>query len=178
MAVAQAACPAQTNPQFSGGGTVWGRNSAQFNVYFGAKPDAANGCTDNQTLNNPKIFGGFINGASFVDSTIEGTASILVGSTYSFSTADCGKTFIFTSSSAVTATVPASIVPITNVVCIITLIQGGSAKVSVNGSAVTPATLISPYSYTGTSGTLGSAISLILTTVAAVANVYLTGDGS
>ena len=58
------------------------------------------------------------------------------------------------------------------------VLQAGTAKVSVNGSAVSPATLISESSFTGTSGTAGSMIGLTLLTVSAATNAYLTGSGS
>lgn len=100
------------------------------------------------------------------------------GTTYTFAATDCGKTVIFTSNSAVTATIPASIVPATGTMCLIGVIQAGTAKDSVNGSAVSPATLISSHSYTGTSGTAGSTIALALTTISAATDAFLTGDGS
>jgi imidazole glycerol phosphate synthase subunit HisF len=100
------------------------------------------------------------------------------GTTYTFVATDCGKTILFTSNSAVTATIPASIAPVSGQTCIFTPIQGGTAKVSVNGTAVTAATLVSAHSYTGTSGTQGSAISIDLTTVGGTATAYLLGDGS
>ena len=75
-------------------------------------------------------------------------------------------------------TIAASIVPASGTACVIGVIQGASTKVSVNGSAVSAASLVSSHSYTGTSGTIGSVIDLILTTVSSTATAYLTGDGS
>lgn len=92
---------------------------------------------------------------------------------------DCGTTVIFANgSSAVTVTIPASIVPASGTSCIITVIEGGTAKVSVNGSAVSAASLVSASSYTGTRAAAGAAITLTLATVASTATAYLTGDGS
>jgi hypothetical protein len=98
--------------------------------------------------------------------------------TYSFAATDCGTEVIFTNSSPVTATIPASIVPAAGTGCVIAVNQSGSGKVSVNGSAVTPATLVSAHSYTATSGTAGSEIALRLTTIGGTATATLTGDGS
>lgn len=100
------------------------------------------------------------------------------GTTYTFAATDCGTEVIFTSGSAVTATIPASIVPAAGTNCYIAINQSGTAKVSVNGSAVTPATLVSAGGYTGSSGTAGSMIAIRLTTISAVTTATLMGDGS
>lgn len=110
--------------------------------------------------------------------TVNGAGNPQTGTTYTLASTDCGKTLPFTSSSAVTVTVPASIVPASGTTCIITVAQTGSAKVSVNGTAVTAATLESAHSYTGTSGTQWSVIQLTLTTVSSTTVAILTGDGS
>lgn len=107
-----------------------------------------------------------------------GAASTQAGTTYSFAATDCGTTVIFTSGSSVTATIPAAIVPALNKTCVIAVVQSGAGKVSVNGTAVSAATLVSAHSYTGTSGTAGSVIDLLLTTVGATTTAYLLGDGS
>jgi hypothetical protein len=109
--------------------------------------------------------------------SIGNSGAVISGTTYTFAAADCGKTVVFTSGSAVTATIPASIVPATTM-CAMAVLQAGAGKVSVNGSAVTPATLISDSSFTGTSGTAGSMIGLTLLTISAATNAYLTGAGS
>ena len=109
---------------------------------------------------------------------VNGSVDVQSGTTYTFASTDCGETVLFTSNSAVTATIAASIVPASGTSCNITVIQGGTAKVSVNGTAVSAATLRSASSYTGTSGTQYSGISLSLTTVSAVATAYLFGNGS
>lgn len=110
--------------------------------------------------------------------TVSGTGNVQSGTTYTIAASDCGKTLVFTSNSAVTVTTPASIVPVAGVVCTIAIVQAGTAKVSVNGSAVTAATLVSANSYTGTSGTAGAIINLVLTTVGATTTAYLVGTGS
>jgi hypothetical protein len=97
------------------------------------------------------------------------------GTTDTLLAADCGSQVIYTSNSAVAVTVPSSIVPAGTTTCNIAIIQGGTAKVTLTGSGVT---IISGHSYTGTSGTKGSAIGLDLATVSAAATGYLTGDGS
>jgi hypothetical protein len=100
-------------------------------------------------------------------------------SPYTFVAGDCGKTVLVSNgSTAVTETIPASIAPGSTVACVISVIQGGTAKVSVNGTAVSAATLVSAHSYTGTSGTQGSEITLTITTVNATTTAFLTGDGS
>ena len=121
--------------------------------------------------------GGVLAQASSIP-TLNGTTSTQTGTTYTFAATDCGTTVLFTSSSAVTATIPASIVPASGAACIIGVLQEGTAKVSVNGTAVSAATLVSPHSYTGTSGSQGSVIDLTLTTVSSVTDAYLSGDGS
>ena len=126
---------------------------------------------------SPTISGATLTNTTTV-SAVNGATDVQSGTTYTLVASDCGKTAIFTSSSAVTVTIPASIVPASGTSCIITVIQAGSAKVSVNGSAVTPATLVSANSYTGTSGTAGSIITLTLTTVSATTTAYLGGNGS
>jgi len=108
--------------------------------------------------------------------TLNGSSNTQSGTTYTFVNTDCGKTVIFTSATAVTATIPAAIVPATGA-CTIAVLQGGAGAVSVNGSAVTPATLVSAHSYTKTNG-VGSVIDLTLITVSAAAKAYLTGDGA
>lgn len=110
--------------------------------------------------------------------TVNGGVNVQSGTTYTTVATDCGKTLLFTSNSAVSVTIAASIVPASGTACVIGVLQGGTAKVSVNGSAVSAATLISAHSYTGTSGTAGSEIGLTLTTVSAATDAFLTGDGS
>lgn len=75
-----------------------------------------------------------------------GTWSTQSGTTYTLQSNDCGTGIRFTSNSAVTVTIPNSL----SAGCDIKIAQFGTAKVSVNGSAVPAATLRSPHSYTGT----------------------------
>jgi hypothetical protein len=106
------------------------------------------------------------------------SGTLVSGTTYTFVAADCGTTVVFTSGSAVTATIAASIVPTFPVSCSIGVLQAGSAKVSVNGTAVSAATLVSDGGYTGTSGTAGNQIGLLLLTVSGTAKAFLSGAGS
>jgi len=110
-------------------------------------------------------------------SNVQGSARSTASATDTLAATDCGTTVIYTGSSPV-VTIPASIVPAVGLSCQIDILQSGSTKVSVNGSAVTPATLISASGYTGTNGTAGSKISLQLTTVGVTAEAILTGLGS
>ena len=121
-------------------------------------------------------FGGTVGGATVTN--VQGSSDVQSGTTYTLVATDCGKTVLFTSNSAITVTIPASIVPASGTTCVVAILQGGTSKVAVNGSAVSAATLISAHSYTGTSGTQGAVIDLTLTTVSAATNAYLTGDGS
>ena len=98
--------------------------------------------------------------------------------TETLASTDCNKTIYYTSNSAVTVTIPASIVPADGHECYMNIAQFGTAKVSVNGSAVTAATLRSDSSFTGTSGTQYSVIGLTLSTVSGTATALLTGAGS
>ena len=109
---------------------------------------------------------------------VNGTSRTVSGITDTLLSTDCGKEIIYTSASAVTVTIPQSIVPAAGTTCDIDILQFGAGKVSVNGSAVTPATLVSAHSYTATQGTAGAIIGLNLTTVSATAYAFLTGDGS
>lgn len=99
------------------------------------------------------------------------------GTTYTFTANDCGTVVIFTSSSAVTATIPASIVPGSGIVCNIVAYQAGTGQVSVNGAAVTAATLVSAHSYTKTFGQY-SMLGMSLSTISSVATAIVSGDGA
>ncbi len=97
------------------------------------------------------------------------------GTTYTFAATDCGTEVDFTSSSAVTATIPATL----TLGCNIAVLQAGTAKVSVNGSAVTPATLHSAHSYTGTFAQWAIVgINIEANAGGSSAVAVLTGDGS
>lgn len=84
---------------------------------------------------------------------------------------DCGTSITITNASAVTVTIPTGLA----VGCELTIIQGGAGKVSVNGTAVSAATLHSAHSFTGTSGTQYSTIGI---NMIASSSAVLTGDGS
>ena len=55
-----AQCPTVANatPQFTAGGSVFGRIASAWNTYFGSKVDANNGTLCNTTIENPYIVGG------------------------------------------------------------------------------------------------------------------------
>lgn len=106
------------------------------------------------------------------------SGSLITGTTYTTASADCGTQLVFTSSSAVTVTIASSIVPAFPEVCNIGIRQSGTGKVSVNGTAVTAATLVSDAGYTATSGTAGNYISLTLMTISGTAKAFLDGPGS
>lgn len=104
-----------------------------------------------------------------------GTVTTQSGTTYTFASTDCGTEVIFSSNSAVTATIPATL----PAGCNIAVAQLGTAKVSVNGSAVTPATLHSAHSYTGTSAQYAViGINIEANSGGSSAIALLTGDGS
>jgi hypothetical protein len=88
---------------------------------------------------------------------------------------DCGTLISFTSSSAVTVTIPATLA----VGCQIAILQTGTAKVSVNGTAVSAATLHSAHSYTGTGSQYAMiGVSIYSNSGGSSAIAVLTGDGS
>lgn len=99
------------------------------------------------------------------------------GTTYTFTSNDCGTMVIFTNASAVTATIPASIAPASGTMCYIGVRQDGTGQIAVNGSAVTAATLTSAHSYTKTFGQ-NAMIGLQVTTISATATANLVGDGA
>jgi len=109
---------------------------------------------------------------------VQGKFTTQAGGTYTFAATDCGTKVVFTSNSAVTATIPAAIAPAAGTSCNIAVEQFGTAKVSVNGSAVTPATLKSANGYTGTSGVSGAVIVLSVDTINGTPTATLMGNGS
>lgn len=109
--------------------------------------------------------------------TVLGSENDQSGTTYTLGATDCGKTVAFSNGSAVTVTIDASIVPSAGTTCNIAIRQDGAGQVAVNGSAVTPATLVSAHSYTKTFG-IHAVIGLQLTTISATATAVLTGDGA
>ena len=104
-----------------------------------------------------------------------GTVTAQSGTTYTFAATDCGTEVDFTNGSAITATIPATL----PAGCNISVLQVGAGKVSVNGSAVTPATLHSAHSYTGTSAQWAIVgINIYANSGGSSAIAILTGDGS
>jgi hypothetical protein len=108
---------------------------------------------------------------------VKGASTTQAGTTYTVQASDCGTMMIFTNAAAVTVTVPASIVPAAGTTCNMALWQQGAGQVAVNGSAVTPATLVSAHSYTKTFGA-NAVVGLSLTTISGTATANLTGDGA
>jgi hypothetical protein len=109
--------------------------------------------------------------------SVKGTANTQSGTTYTLAATDCGKTVVFTSATAVTVTIPSSIVPAVGTTCSIAILQSAAGQVAVNGTAVTAATLVSAHSYTKTFG-VNAMIGLTLTTIGATATAVLSGDGA
>lgn len=109
---------------------------------------------------------------------VYGKSTVQAGGSYTFSASDCGTEVIFTFSGGSTATIPASIAPASGTTCNIAVLQDGAGKVLVNGSAVTPATLVSALGYTGTGGNVGAVILLNITTIGSTPTAILTGNGS
>lgn len=115
-------------------------------------------------------------GAQTFDETLT-TENDQGGATYSLAVGDCGRTVAFSNGSAVTVTIPAAIVPAAGMLCRIWIRQDGAGQVAVNGSATTPATLVSAHAFTKTFGQ-HSEIWLDLTTISATATAVLMGDGA
>jgi hypothetical protein len=104
-----------------------------------------------------------------------GATRTVSGATDTLSTSDCGAEVIYTDNSAVTVTIPATL----PVGCNVSVLQAGTAKVSVNGSAVSAATLHSAHSYTGTSAQWAIVgINIEANSGGSSAVAILTGDGS
>ena len=106
---------------------------------------------------------------------IIGTIRTSTSTADSLSSSDCGTDVRYTSNSGVTVTIPGSLSP----GCHVNIIQRGTAKVTVTGSLVSPCVLTSAHSYTGTSGTAGSVVGIIVDVTSSPNNLcILTGDGS
>jgi hypothetical protein len=80
-------------------------------------------------------------------SEVLGAVTSQSGTTYTFAATDCGTEVDFTNSGTVTTTIPATLAA----GCNISILQAGAGKVVFSGSAVTPATLHTTGSVTGTS---------------------------
>lgn len=101
---------------------------------------------------------------------VVGAVTTQAGTTYTLASTDCGTLVRFSNASAVTVTIPQGLA----VGCNIALMQAAAGQVSVNGSAVTPATLQSAHSYTKTFG----AGAIIGISTDASNHATLTGDGA
>lgn len=130
-------------------------------------------CTsDNTSLWCPSL------GVPPVVTSLLGSSNPQSGATYTLAASDCGKTLLGTDTAAMTWTVPASIAPAVGLTCVVGIVTTTANKISVNGSAVTAASLVSANSYTGTTTTPGSQIVLTITTVGSTATAFLAGNGS
>jgi hypothetical protein len=109
--------------------------------------------------------------------TVEGAErTVTAGSTDTLLSTDCGKTVLY-NNAAYTVTIPAAIVPPAGTSCQIDIVTDTANKVTVTGTAVSAATLVSADSYTGTRNLAGAGISLKLINDGA-AKAYLFGFGS
>jgi hypothetical protein len=102
-----------------------------------------------------------------------GTVTAQSGTTYTFAATDCGTEVTFSNAGTVTATIPQTL----PTGCNISVLQLGAGKVNVNGSAVTPATLHSAHSFTGTAAQY-AIIGINIEAAGTPAIAILTGDGS
>lgn len=107
--------------------------------------------------------------------SVVGAAGTQSGTTYTLASTDCGTNLSFSNSGAVTVTIPATLPS----GCNLEIVQTGAGKVSVNGSAVSAATLYSAHSFTGTSAQYAAiGINIISNVGGGSAVAILTGDGS
>ena len=161
-----------------GAGTINGalKGNGSGTVSQAACADLSNGATGCSTavgtsgatlpvLNGTNTWGG-----TQTFGTVVGTVTTQSGTTYTLAASDCGTTIRFTNASAVTVTIPQGLA----VGCSIAILQQNTGAVSVNGSAVTPATLQSRSSYTKTAGRWG----MIGITIESSNVAVLTGDGA
>lgn len=107
--------------------------------------------------------------------SVVGTVTTQSGTTYTLASTDCGTLVRGSNASAITFTIPATL-PIG---CNIAIEQALAGQISVNGSAVTPATLHSAHSYTKTSAQWAIiGISIETNSGGSAAVAILTGDGA
>ncbi len=107
--------------------------------------------------------------------TVLGTVTTQSGTTYTLTSSDCGTMVRGSNASAITFTIPATL-PIG---CNIAIEQALAGQISVNGSAVTPATLQSAHSYTKTFGQWAIiGITIETNSGGSSAVAVLTGDGA
>lgn len=106
---------------------------------------------------------------------VVGKVTTQAGATYTFSANDCGTEVTFSSSSAITTTIPATLAQ----GCNIAVAQIGTGRVTYSGSAVTPATVHTAHSYTGTFAQWSiMGINIEANAGGSSAIAILTGDGS
>lgn len=111
-------------------------------------------------------------GAETFAEVIGGTRAV-TASVDTLASADCGKTITYNNASPITVTIPQGL----PIVCVIAIMQLGAGKVSVNGSAVTPATFhtnVAGGTATGTS----QQYSTISITNYVTNTVVMAGDGA
>ena len=145
-------------------------------VYVTGSGGTGASLSGNNSWTGTQTFTGGIGGYKVNVGTLSGTTCTLTStgnagcSAITNGVGDCGTFIKFTSATAVTVTIPTGLA----VGCQIAIEQGGAGKVSVNGSAVTAATLHGAHSYTGTS----AQYAVIGVTMDASGVAVLTGDGS
>lgn len=105
---------------------------------------------------------------------VNGKANVQLSS-YTLAASDCGTTVIMNSSTAVTVTVPSSIIPAAGTTCNIAIQQYNVGQVAIVGSGIS---ITSAHSYGHTFNAPGAMVGLTLTTVGATASAVLTGDGA
>lgn len=115
-----------------------------------------------QTFTGANTFGQVMGGTRAVTTTTD-----------TLSATDCGKTITYNNAAAITVTIPQGL----PIVCVIAIMQLGAGKVSVNGSAVTPATFRTNVGGGTATGTSQQYSTISITNY--VANtVVMAGDGS
>lgn len=102
--------------------------------------------------------------------------SEISGATYTVAAADCGTTLIFTSASAVTVTIPASLVTGSDT-CSFGVWERGAGAVSMTGTAVSAATRVSKPGWTKTSGQ-DAMLSIAVAAISGTTYANIMGDGA
>lgn len=122
----------------------------------------------------------FLNGTNTWSGTqtfgaVIGKVTTQAGTTYTLASTDCGTEVTFSSASAVTVTIPATLA----IGCNIAVAQIGAGKVSVNGTAVSAATLHSAHSFVATAAQWAIVgVNIEANSGGSSAIAILTGDGS
>lgn len=172
LLLATPALAQNTIPYESGTGGLTNGNLVKSGATVGQLQDAALSAAQTPQLN---VAGAWTAAQTFA--AVLGGENDQSGTTYTLAATDCGKTVAISNASAITVTIAASIVPAAGTTCNIAIRQDGAGQISVTGSAVTAATLVSAHSYTKTFG-IHAIIGLELTTIGATATAVLTGDGA